>query len=203
MPNAAVDQLLHDLDGDDRGTLDRLVAAVYPELQVIARALLRNQRSEHPFETTDLVHEAYLKLVRYQDVHWHGRDHFFGAITQTMRRLLIDHARAAATLKRNGTHVQLTQEVVNTQEDASLDPFNEWIDLLDCLARVHPRWAKIVECRCVQGLTIQETADALNISHCTVSTDWQKTRTWLGQELGGLHETARNGPSSLSPPSIP
>ena len=63
------------------------------------------------------MHEAYLKLVRYQDVHWRRQPHFFGAITQTMRRLLIDHARAASALKRKGTHVQLTQEVVNTQEN--------------------------------------------------------------------------------------
>jgi RNA polymerase sigma factor (TIGR02999 family) len=130
------------------------------------------------------VHEAYLKLVRYQDVRWRGQSHFFGAVIQTMRRLLIDHARAASALKRKGTHVQLTQEVANIQDPGAPDLFTEWTDLLNCLAKEHPRGTKVVECRCVQGLTIQETADVLGVSHCTVSMDWRRAQAWLGRELG-------------------
>lgn len=194
-----VTRFLNALTAGDRTAFDQLVAAVYPDLTVIAAALMRNQRKGHPFEPLDLVHEAYLKLVRYQDVRWRDQAHFFGSITQTMRRLLIDHARAASALKRNGTHVPL-EALADILGDRSAEQSSEWVDLLARLARKHPRWSQVVECRCSFGFTIQETADALGVSHCTVSTDWQNARKWLQRDLDSATEGIRPPRAHRTPP---
>ena len=182
MPDASVDRLLQECKGGTRASFDHLVEVVYPDLMVIARALLRRHHTDPPYESAELVHEAYLKLVRYRDVQWRGPAHFFGAITQTMRRLLIDRARAASALKRQGRHVSLERAGV-TPVDVSPERASEWADLLERLATAHPRWAQVVECRCALGLTIQETAEALGVSHCTVSADWQQACQWVRREL--------------------
>jgi RNA polymerase sigma factor (TIGR02999 family) len=199
MARPDVDQLLRDLVTGDRRTFDRLLVAIYPDLLSIARGLLRGQRSDHPFEDTDLVHEAYLVLVQYLNVQWHGRRHFFGALTQTMRRLLIDQARAAAALKRTGEHVAF-RDVEACQGDTALEQHSDWADVLDRLTREHPRWARIVECRCVQCLTIQETATRLGVSHCTVSADWRKARAWLQRELNPISLNRSDRPAHPAAP---
>jgi RNA polymerase sigma factor (TIGR02999 family) len=201
MARPDVDQLLRDLVTGDRRTFDRLLVAIYPDLLSIARGLLRGQRSDHPFEDTDLVHEAYLVLVQYLNVQWHGRRHFFGALTQTMRRLLIDQARAAAALKRTGEHVAF-RDVEESQGDTALEQQSDWSEVLARLSWEHPRWARTVECRCIQGLTIQETAAQLGVSHCTVSTDWHRAQAWLQQELNPPFPT-RSDHSPKPTPSAP
>lgn len=174
--------LIHALEEGDRTAFDRLLAQAYPELKAIAHARLRNQRSGHTLNTTGLVHEAYLKLVRYQEVNWKGRAHFFGAAAQTMRRILVDHARARSADKRKGEHVTLTQ--AGGPSSVSLDRLIEIDDALDRLAEERPRWAHVVECRYFAGLTIQETAEVVGVSHGTVSNDWRMARAWLKRELG-------------------
>ena len=184
MPEPDVTSLLRALDDGDRHAFDRLLAAVYPSLRQMARAKMRAQRDGHTLNPTGLVHEAYLRLVRYQDVAWDGRAHFFGAAAQTMRRILVDHARAKSTDKRKGEHVTIVTDQ-NEPADAPGPDLLEIDDALNRLAEERPRWVKVVECRYFAGLTIEETAEALGISHCTVSNDWQMARAWLKRELAG------------------
>jgi len=184
MPQDGVTDLIMRLEEGERDAFDRLLEQVYPDLKAIAHARLRDQRPDHTLNTTDLVHEAYLRLVRYQDVTWKGRAHFFGAVSQTMRRILVDHARAKTAQKRSGgyVHVGLTQ--AESVEDVSLEGLLELDDALTRLAEEHPRWVRVIECRYFTGLTIEETAEALGISHGTVSNDWRMARAWLQRELG-------------------
>lgn len=183
MPDADVTRLLKDLEDGDRSAFDRLLAAVYPELRQMARARMRHQRDGHTLNPTGLVHEAYLRLVRYQDVAWDGRAHFFGAAAQTMRRVLVDHARAKAADKRKGEHVTIVTDE-NEPADAAGPGVLDIDDALTRLAEERPRWVRVVECRYFAGLTIEETAEALGISHGTVSNDWRLARAWLKRELG-------------------
>lgn len=163
-----------------REVFDRLLSLVYPELRQIARARMRgNEQTWHP---TDLVHEAYLKMVKYQDVDWKGRAHFFGAAASTMRRLLIDRARSKATDKRKGEMVTMS---IAEAESVSLS-MEQLIDLDDLLQRLEkekPRWVRIVECRYFAGLTIPETAEVIGVSAATVSNDWTMARAWLRAEM--------------------
>ncbi|NNF59571.1 MAG: sigma-70 family RNA polymerase sigma factor [Rhodothermaceae bacterium] len=184
MPEADVTMLLEDVEAGRAGAFDRLLAQVYPALRQMARAKLRDQRAGHTLNPTGLVHEAYLRLVRYQDVSWKGRAHFFGAAAQTMRRILVDHARKKSADKRKGEHVSLTQ-ADGAATDVSFDQLLEIDSALERLAEERPRWVRVVECRYFAGLTLEETAEALDISHGTVSNDWRLARAWLRRELTG------------------
>ncbi len=181
MHDPDVTQLLRELEDGDRAAFDRLLAAVYPALRQMARAKMRDQRDGHTLNPTGLVHEAYLRLVRYQDVEWDGRAHFFGAAAQTMRRILVDHARAKLTDKRRGEHVTIV-----TDNEPADEPGHDLLDIDDALHRLaeeRPRWVQVVECRYFAGLSIEETAEALGLSHGTVSNDWHLARAWLKREL--------------------
>lgn len=175
--------LLRDVEAGRDGSFDRLLAEVYPALRDLARAQLRDQRAGHTLNATGLVHEAYLRLVRYQDVSWKGRAHFFGAAAQTMRRVLVDHARRKAAEKRRGEHVGLTGAVVEAEVGVSLDEVLVIDRALERLAEERPRWVRVVECRYFAGLTLEETAEALEVSHATVSNDWRLARAWLHREI--------------------
>jgi RNA polymerase sigma factor (TIGR02999 family) len=184
MHQPAITELLEAARVGQRDAFDLLLARVYPDLRQIAHARLRDQRSGHTLNTTALVHEAYLKLVPYQDVDWKGRAHFFGAVATTMRRILVDHARARNARKREGERVSLDGMEHRVGE---VDPDNilEIDDALVRLAAERPRWVQVVECRYFAGMTIEETAEVLGISHGTVSNDWQMARAWLRRELQG------------------
>ncbi|MDX1420793.1 MAG: sigma-70 family RNA polymerase sigma factor [Rubricoccaceae bacterium] len=184
MPEADVTLLLEEVEAGRDGAFDRLLAQVYPALREMARGKLRDQRAGHTINPTGLVHEAYLRLVRYQDVSWKGRAHFFGAAAQTMRRILVDHARRKSADKRKGEHVSLTQGSGKAVA-VSFDHLIEVDDALARLAEERPRWVRVVECRYFAGLTIEETAEALGISHGTVSNDWRLARAWLRREMAG------------------
>jgi len=175
-----ITQLLANVEEGRHESFDRLLEVVYPSLKQIAHAKLRNERSE-TLNTTGLVHEAYLKLVRYPDVKWRGRVHFFGAAAQTMRRILVDHARARSAAKREGEHVSLTYAMPT--QDATPEMLIEIDDALKRLEQERPRWVRVIECRYFGGLSIEETAEALGISHGTVSNDWRMARAWLQREL--------------------
>lgn len=177
-------QLLQDLETGDRSGFDHLLARVYDELRVVARAQLRDERADHTLNTTDLVHEAYLKLVDHRQMNWQNRAHFFGAAARAMRRVLVDHARAKNALKRKGVHVTLTGLGADEQpQDASLESVLAIDQALDRLADINERLVHVVEARYFAGLTIKETAAALGISHATVSEDWRLARAWLKKEL--------------------
>ena len=185
VPSADVTQLLHEVEAGREGAFDRLLAGVYPELREMARGKLFDQRAGHTLSPTGLVHEAYLRLVRYPDVAWQGRAHFFGAAATTMRRVLVDHARKRQADKRRGEHLSLT-DAGGLSADAGAVPLDEVLAVDGALTRLaaeRPRWVKVVECRYFAGLTLEETAEALGVSHATVSNDWRLARAWLKRAL--------------------
>ena len=159
--------------------------AVYNELRRLARSHLRREREGHTLNATGLVHEAWLRLAPQRLNRFASRSHFFGAVSHTMRRVLVDHARARIAGKRHGIRVTLTA----IEDELGAPASDEHLVLLaldaalDKLATIDERLVRVVECRYFAGLTIVETAEALGISHATVSDDWRFARAWLRRAL--------------------
>jgi RNA polymerase sigma-70 factor, ECF subfamily len=161
---------------------DRLATLVYGELHVIAAAAMRREVDGHTWQPTELVHEAYARLVGQERAAWQNRHHFFGIAAQAMRRLLVDHARARKQLKRDGgARVTLSPEVAAVETDTiDLLSLN---DALDRLAALDARQARVVELRYFAGLSVEDTAAALDVSSATVKRDWLVARAFLRRAL--------------------
>ena len=176
-------------DGD-RTALDSLTPLIYSELRRMAKQHMRRQQAGHTLQTTALVHEAFLNLVDAKSAGWEGRGHFFAVSAQIMRRILIDAARARASQKRGGGVKQAGHSTpVNWNQipDRASDRAAKLIALEDALAdleRVDARKARVVELRFFGGLSVEETAEVLNVSPQTVMRDWRLARVWLSRELG-------------------
>jgi RNA polymerase sigma-70 factor, ECF subfamily len=165
--------------------LAAILPLVYDELRALARRQLQAERLDHTLQPTALVHEAYLRLVDQDQVAWQNRQHFLAVAAMAMRRLLVDHARGRQRLKRGGDQVQVT--LAEALPVPGQDQFAEIVavdDLLAALAGVDARAASVVECRYFAGLSIEETAAALDLSPMTVKRSWQLARAWLRKELG-------------------
>lgn len=174
----------------DAGALNELTPVVYDELRRIARRHLR-QRSPQTFQTTELAHEAYLRLVRADGMRWQDRAHFFAVAAQMMRRILIDEARARVAVKRQGAVLRVTFRddlPVLKDADSSLIAVD---DALNALAKVHARKAQVVEMRYFGGLSVEESAEVLQVSPETVKRDWKLAKSWLAREIlrGGPNGT--------------
>lgn len=178
-----VTRLLEQVSGGDRAAVDALIEAVYGELRRLASSHLRHERSGHTLSATALVHEAWVKLAD-QNRPWQGRAHFFGAASHAMRRILIDYARARSAGKRKGERVSLTAVDDELKAEPSFDELLVIDTALDELSHVNDRLVRVVECRYFGGLTIPETAEALGVSHTTVSEDWRFARAFLHRALG-------------------
>lgn len=178
-----VTDLLIALRDGDRGAWEALLPLVYGELKRIARGKLRLERADHTLSPTALVNEAYLKLVRVDRLHGESRAHFLAIAALAMRQVLVSHARRHKRLKRGGgaLHVSLSEaaEVPILEAERILDLDAALTDL----AALNPRHAQIVECRFFGGMTIEQTAAALDISPATVKRDWLLLRGWLQREL--------------------
>lgn len=182
-PQADVTALLSQLTQGNNEASEKLIPLVYDELKRLARAYMRRERPDHTLQTTALVHEAYLRLVRQQAVNWQGRSHFFGIAAQLMRRILIDHARGHLREKRGGA-----KEVLPLNEALVFSPEHseELVKLDEALARLSKldaRQSRIVELRFFGGLSVEETAEFLGISPKTVKRDWAVAKAWLHGEL--------------------
>lgn len=165
--------------GDD-AALDKLTALVYDELRRIAHRYLRNERDYHTLQTTALVNEAYLRLINQQHAGWQNRQHFFAVTAQIMRHVLVDYARRRHYAKRGGKEAQRVS--LNDETIMSYARARELIELdeaLKELARLDERKSRVVELRYFGGLSIEETADVLEISPMTVRRDWQIAKAWL------------------------
>ncbi|MEZ4386919.1 MAG: sigma-70 family RNA polymerase sigma factor [Candidatus Krumholzibacteriia bacterium] len=182
---ADLTRLLHDATGGDTEARERLLALVYDELRGIAGRQLRSERPGHTLSPTALVHEAYLKLNRLDRLDWQNRAHFFAIAAGVMRRVLVDHAVARKRQKRGGGVTPLPLDEGLQVPDVTLDQVLVLDDLLRTLEAREPRHARIVELRFFAGLTIEETAAALEISPATVKRDWALLRAWLRRELAG------------------
>lgn len=171
-------------------TLDRLVPLVYDQLRVIARRHLAREHGARTLQTTALVHEAYLKVAEDARITRRGQHYFFAAAARAMRQVLVDRARRRKAEKRGGD-----AQVVSLDEGtpAVVDTFAaDVLDLDDALTHLaarNERHARVVECRFFGGLTVEETADALEVSPRTVKSDWALARAWLYETLHGSSET--------------
>jgi RNA polymerase sigma factor (TIGR02999 family) len=186
-PAADVTGLLLAWGRGDRSAADRLVPAVYEELRRQAERAMRREGSEHTLQATALVHESYLRLVDQRRVEWRNRAHFFAIAATVMRRILVDHARARLTAKRGGGVAPITlagAEHGGPQETDDVDLL-ALHEALERLAALDPDQARLVELRYFGGLTIEETAAALDVSPATVKREWALARAWLRRELTG------------------
>lgn len=166
--------------------MDRLLPAIYEELHRIAQERLYRERAGHTLSATDLVHEAYLRLVDQTQAAWRDRAHFFAAASVVMRRLLVDWARARLAQKRGGAEAPLSLDATGAPDPSAPVRPDEVVALdeaLDRLAARSDRQARVVECRYFAGLSIEETAEALGISPTTVKDDWRLARAWLYREV--------------------
>jgi RNA polymerase sigma factor (TIGR02999 family) len=178
-----VTQLLIGWGKGDKEALDQLLPLVYDELRRQAARYLRRERPGHTLQTTALIHEAYIRLVDQKRVQWQNRAHFFGIAAQLMRRILVDHARSRHRVKRGGSDVRVSlAEASLTVKARDLDVLA--IDeALDHLAQVDERQAKVVELRFFSGLSVEETAEVLQISPATVKREWSMAKAWLHREI--------------------
>ena len=178
-----VTQLLLGWGKGDKEALDQLLPLVYDELRRQAARYLRREHAGHTLQTTALIHEAYIRLVDQKRVQWQNRAHFFGIAAQLMRRILVDHARSKHRVKRGGSDVRVSlAEASLTVKARDLDVLA--IDeALDRLAQVDERQAKVVELRFFSGLSVEETAEVLQISPATVKREWSMAKAWLHREI--------------------
>lgn len=174
------------LEAREPGAADQLIELVYNDLRRLASRLLRGERRGHTLSPTDLVHEAYTRLVDQTRVDWRGRTHFFAIAAQAMRRILIDYARKHGRARHGGDWKRVTLDAaVMDQSDAGLEP--EEILALDTaltkLAAIDAREAQVVELRFFVGLSNEEIAEYLEVSTRSVTRDWLHARSWLRREL--------------------
>jgi RNA polymerase sigma-70 factor (ECF subfamily) len=169
----------------DQSALPTLTPLIYGELRRLARRYMARERATPTLETGAIVNEAFLRLVHWKTARWENRSHFYGLAAQIMRRVLVDHARSRGYLKRGGgvRPIALDEAVVMSKERGSdivaLD------EALERLASVDERKSKVVELRFFGGLSVEETAEVLNVSSFTIARDWTLAKAWLRRELDG------------------
>lgn len=179
-----ITELLIDWGKGDQAALEKLMPLVYNELRRLASNYLRRERASHTLQPTALVNEAYLKLIDQRNAQWQNRAHFFGISAQLMRRILVDHARQHQAVKRGGSNQQRLS--ITSAEEIAQQPAVDLLALneaLDELTVMDPQQAQIVELKFFGGLSIDETAEVLGISHATVERDWKMARAWLRRQL--------------------
>lgn len=179
-----ITQLLLKWSGGDSSAREELMPLVYVELRKLAAKYLRRERVNHTLQPTALVNETYLRLIDQQKVQWQNRAQFFGLAARLMRNILVDHARGHQAAKRGGRQISVS---LSRADRVSKEPEIDLVALhetLERLAEHDEQKGRIVELRFFGGLTIEETAEVLEISHATVERDWKMARAWLRCELG-------------------
>ena len=183
-----VTRLLQRASDGEAGALQQVLSLLHGRLQGIAHRQLAGERAGHTLETDGLVHEAYLRLAGLERMQWRDRQHVLAMAARTMRRVLIDYAEQRRAHKRGGgeTAVPLDElEGAAVVVDRHADELSALDEALERLAEFSPRLSQVVECRFFVGLSIEETADALDLSVSTVKRDWTTARAWLNRELRG------------------
>lgn len=204
--NHSITRLLSEWREGDQAALTKVTALVYQELRALAQRHLRRERQHHTIQCTALVHEVFLRLAKQHSIDWQSRGQFFALASHIMRRILVDYARGRLAAKRGGGLAVLSLDSLvepSTADVAGADAGGEVIsepkvpdggdtvdvaaidEALTRLATIDPRQAQIVEMRYFGGLTIEETAQALDLSDATVKREWTLARAWLRRELGG------------------
>ena len=187
--SAEITRLLKAWGRGDSAALDRLTPLVYEQLHRMARRYMRSERPGHTLQATALLNEAFLRLVDTRDLDWNDRSHFFAVCARVMRRILVDAARSRAAIKRGG-QADRAEHSTAINLDQLPDPASETSaqvcaldEALNRLAQIDPRQAQVIELRFFGGLTVEETARALEISPQTVMREWKLARAWLAREL--------------------
>ena len=184
MPQAEnITVLLNEFSKGNSLALERILPIVYDELRIISSKYLRDEYKKHTLQTTELVHEAYLKLFGSANLDWESRSHFFGIAARSMRQVLVDYARKRKSQKRGLGQTKLSLdnvEIVVSDSEAQILSLN---DALTKLEQLDERSCKIVELRFFTGLSIEETANMLNLSTATVKRDWNFAKAWLYREI--------------------
>jgi len=181
-----ITQLLVAWSDGDPHALEELAPIVEAELRRLAKHYLRQERAGHALQTTELINEAFIRLIEWKNVKWQNRAHFMGMSAQMMRRILVDHARRQLSSKRGG------EEAIRVSiEDVQSEVSSRGVDLLEIdqaltrLAALDQRKSRIVELRFFGGLNVEETAEVLEISSRTVKREWNLAQAWLYAELSG------------------
>ena len=182
-PADDVTRLLDDLSAGNQHAFDELLPLIHSELRRRAASYLRRERQNHTLQPTALVNEAFMKLVGQRNVRWQNRAHFFAVASQAMRRILVDHARTHRRVKRGGSSPQVTlDEAMIAEESRSIDLL-ALDEALDRLAALDERQARVVELRFFGGLSVEESAEVLNISPATIKREWSMAKAWLHAAL--------------------
>jgi RNA polymerase sigma factor (TIGR02999 family) len=178
-----ITRLLADWSNGDHQALEKLTPLIYDELRRLASRYLRHERPGHTLQSTALVHEAYMKLVGQTSVRWQNRAHFFGIAAQMIRRILVDYARGRRAGKRGSGAEKLSlDEAIALPGSPDLDLI-ALDDALDGLAKMDPRQSRLVELRFFAGLTLEETAEVMQMSIATAKRDWVSAKAWLSREV--------------------
>ncbi len=178
-----ITQYLQNWRGGNSSALDEMLPFVYNELRLIAKRYRSKEKAEHTFQTTELINEAYMKLVDQSGTDWQNRSHFFAVASRVMRNLLVDHARAKNYQKRGSGAEKVNIDDValfSTEKDSSIIELHEALERLE---KFDERKAKIVELRYFGGLSAEETGEVLGIAEITVKREWLKAKAWLYNEL--------------------
>lgn len=179
-----ITQMLIELTGGNKDIVNQILPHIYDELRRLAGSYLRRERNDHTLQPTALVHEAYMKLIDQKQVKWQNRAHFFGIAAQVMRRILMDHARKHSAGKRGGEaeKLPLEEEILIVSHDKSADLI-ALDDALEGLAEIDAQKAKIVELRYFGGLSIEETAEVMEVSVPTINRQWRMAKAWLHSQI--------------------
>jgi RNA polymerase sigma-70 factor, ECF subfamily len=181
-----VTRLLQRASEGEAGALQQVLGMLHDRLRGIAHRQLANEGEGHTLETDGLVHEAYLRLAGIERMQWRDRQHVLAMAAKTMRRVLIDYAEQRRAHKRGSGDVALPLEEADAAGaviDRHADELHALDEALERLAQFNPRLGQVVECRFFVGLSIEETAEALDLSPATVKRDWTTARAWLNREL--------------------
>jgi RNA polymerase sigma factor (TIGR02999 family) len=182
-----ITQLLKLASAGDRRASDALFESVYQELRTIARAHRRRWRGNDTLNTTALISEAYVKLADHTLDDYRNRSHFYATASRAMRQVLINYAEKLAAAKRGRNPVRVTLSGLPAQDDRTIDELLQIDALLHKLEDGNPRHCRLFECRVFGGMTIEETAQALDISPATVKRDWTVVSAWMLSEIRGCN----------------
>ncbi len=186
-----ITQLLRQWSGGNEQAFEKLAPVLYKELHRMARRHMASERVGHTLQATALVHEAYLRLVDYDEGQWNSRRHFYAACAQIMRHILVDHARSHGAKKRGGDlwMTQLDEATAGLRQNG-IDVL-QLHDALQALKKINRRQAEVVDLRFFVGLSVDETAALLNISPQSVHRDWSLAKLWLLNHMkGGVRDDA-------------
>lgn len=178
-----ITQILNDWNHGDAEAGERLLPFIYNELKRQARFLMNRERSDHTLQPTALVHEAFLKLSKLNEIKWNDRKHFYRFTAQLMRQILVDHARHHAATKRGNNIIHFSVDDLEIPLEQRADAVLRLHEALEELAKIDERQAQVVELRYFGGLTVAEAAEALEMSERSAAREWQEARLWLYREL--------------------